>query len=242
VAALERAYFERRPDPADPAQRVAFGTSGHRGSALDGSFNEPHILAISQAICELRRARGIDGPLFVGRDTHALSPLAQATALEVLAANGVDAVRQRDDGTTPTPVISHAILTWNRGRRERLADGVVVTPSHNPPRDGGFKYNPPHGGPAESEVTAWIEKRANALLAKGNAEVKRTPGAGALRGDGVRAADFVQPYVDDLGSVVDLDAVRGAGLRLGADPLGGAAVGYWEPIRARCAGASTSAS
>jgi phosphoglucomutase len=232
-ARLERAYFEHRPDPADPAQRVAFGTSGHRGTSLDGSFAEGHILAITQALCDFRRAEGIDGPLLLGRDTHALSALAQRTALEVLAANGVETVLQRDDGVTPTPAISRAILAWNRGRSERRADGIVVTPSHNPPEDGGFKYNPPHGGPAESAVTAWVQERANALLAGGNREVKRVAYEAALRAASTRQGDFLEPYVEDLRHVVDMDAIRGAGLRLGVDPLGGASVGYWEPIRAR---------
>jgi phosphoglucomutase len=232
-ARLERAYFERRPDPDDAAQRVAFGTSGHRGTSLDGSFTESHILAITQALCDHRRARGIDGPLLLGRDTHALSALAQRTALEVLAANGVETLLQRGDGATPTPAISRAILAWNRGRTGRLADGIVVTPSHNPPEDGGFKYNPPHGGPAESAVTGWVQERANALLAAGNVLVKRTDHAAALRAASTRQDDFLGPYVEDLRHVVDLEAVRAAGLRLGVDPLGGASVGYWEPIRER---------
>jgi len=232
VARLEREYFERRPDPDDPAQRVLFGTSGHRGSSLHGSFNEAHILAMTQAICEYRRAQGVDGPLYLGKDTHALSGPAQRTALEVLAANEVETRIQRDDGVTPTPAISRAILAWNRGRREHLADGVVVTPSHNPPQDGGFKYNPPHGGPADTEVTGWIQDRANGLLRAGNAEVKRVPLARALQAATTRAEDFALAYVADLAHVVDMDAIRGAGLRLAVDPLGGAAVHYWEPINA----------
>jgi phosphoglucomutase len=233
LARLERAYFDGRADPSDPRQRVAFGTSGHRGSSLDGTFTESHIVAITQAICDYRRAQGIDGPLMMGRDTHALSVLAQRTALEVLAANGVETRIQRDDGVTPTPAISRAILVWNRGRRAGLADGIVVTPSHNPPEDGGFKYNPPHGGPAESAVTRWVEERANALLGAHGGEVKRVVYETALRADTTRRVDFMLPYVEDLPSVVDLEAIRAAGLKLGVDPLGGASVGYWEPIQTR---------
>ena len=233
LARLEHAYFEGRADPSDPKQRVVFGTSGHRGSSLDGTFTESHILAITQAICDYRRAQGIDGPLMMGRDTHALSALAQRTALEVLAANGVEARIQRDDGVTPTPAISRAILVWNRGRRAGLADGIVVTPSHNPPEDGGFKYNPPHGGPAESAVTRWVEERANALLGARSGEVKRVACETALRAETTRQVDFMLPYVEDLPSVVDLESIRAAGLRLGVDPLGGASVGYWEPIQTR---------
>jgi phosphoglucomutase len=233
LAALERAYYDRRPDLADPAQRVAFGTSGHRGSSLTGAFTEAHIVAITQAICDYRRAQGTDGPLFMGRDTHALSGPAQRTALEVLAGNGVETRIQRDDGYTPTPVISRAILVHNRGRREHLADGIVITPSHNPPEDGGFKYNPPNGGPADTDATRWIQDRANALLAAGNAGVARVDHAAAMKAATTRAEDFVAPYVEDLGGVVDLDAIRAAGLKLAVDPLGGAGVGYWEPIRAR---------
>jgi phosphoglucomutase len=227
---LEREYFERAPDVNDPSQRVAFGTSGHRGSSLRGAFNEAHILAITQAICDHRRARGIDGPLYMGKDTHALSDPAQRTALEVLAANGIDTVIQADDGVTPTPVISHAILVHNRGRSEHLADGIVVTPSHNPPQDGGFKYNPPNGGPADAEVTGWVQDRANDLLRARNVEVKRVPYERALRASTTSAEDLALPYVKDLGSVVDLEVIRAAGLSLGVDPLGGAAVHYWEPI------------
>jgi phosphoglucomutase len=228
VARLERDYYERKPDMSDPNQRVAFGTSGHRGTPLRGTFTEAHILAITQAIYEYRRGQGIDGPLFLGKDTHAASGPAQRTALDVLAANSVAAVIQRDDGVTPTPVISHAILTYNRGRKDHLADGIVITPSHNPPEDGGFKYNPPNGGPADTDVTGWVQDRANALLRGNNAEVKRVPYAEAVKA--ARQYDYVMPYVNDLKNVIDMDAVRAAGLKLGVDPLGGAAVHYWEPI------------
>ena len=233
VDALVAQYYDRRPDVADPLQLVSFGTSGHRGSSADGTFNEAHILATTQAICEYRAGQGITGPVLIGKDTHALSGPAQRSALEVLAANGVEVWFQRDDGYTPTPVISHAILCFNRGRTTGLADGIVVTPSHNPPRDGGFKYNPPNGGPADTDVTSWIQDRANALLRVDNAGVRRLPYEAALRSPGVRAHDFVLPYVDDLAHVVDLDIVREAGVRLGVDPLGGASVRYWEPIRDR---------
>ncbi|HET8734267.1 MAG TPA: phosphoglucomutase, partial [Anaeromyxobacteraceae bacterium] len=229
---LDRAYHERAPDVADPAQLVSFGTSGHRGSSLKGSFNEAHILATTQAICDWRRRAGTDGPLYMGKDTHALSAPAQRTALEVLAANGVETVIQERDGATPTPVISHAILGHNRGRTERLADGIVVTPSHNPPEDGGFKYNPPNGGPADTDVTGWVQDRANELLRGGNAGVRRIPYERALRAATTREADLVMPYVKDLPSVVDVAAIRSAGLALGVDPLGGAARHYWEPINA----------
>jgi len=229
---LEREYFERRPDLDDPEQRVSFGTSGHRGSALNGSFTEAHILAITQAICDFRRTQGSDGPLFMGKDTHALSTPAQRTALEVLAANGVETVIQRDDGVTPTPVISRAILVHNRSRAERRADGIVITPSHNPPEDGGFKYNPTDGGPADTDVTQWVERRANELLRGGNAEVRRVAFAAALNAQTTHEQDFVLPYVEDLRNVVDMEAIRAAGLRLAVDPLGGAAVHYWEPINA----------
>jgi phosphoglucomutase len=229
---LETAYHARTPDMGDATQHVAFGTSGHRGSSLRGSFNEAHILAIAQAICEHRRGSGIDGPLYVGKDTHALSGPAQRTALEVLAANGVETVIQRDDGVTPTPVVSRAILVHNRGRREHLADGVVVTPSHNPPEDGGFKYNPPDGGPADTAVTKAIEARANELLRDGNRGVKRLPLEAAMRAATTHETDLIRPYVDDLASVVDMDAIRSAGLRLAVDPLGGAGAPYWEPINA----------
>jgi len=227
---LEQAYFAGRPDPADPAQRVSFGTSGHRGSSLRGSFTEAHILAITQAICDYRQAHGVTDPLYIGKDTHALSGPAQCSALEVLAANGVLTIIQRDDGYTPTPVISHAILTDNRGRTDRLADGIVITPSHNPPEDGGFKYNPTNGGPADTDVTQWIERRANELLRDGNAAVRRIPFAAALAVGTTHQADLVMPYVNDLRNVIDMDAVRDARLNLAVDPLGGAALAYWEPI------------
>lgn len=232
-SALERAYFERRPDVDDPAQRVSFGTSGHRGSSLSSAFNEAHILAVTQAICEYRKAQGTDGPLYMGKDTHALSAPAQRTALEVLAANGVTTLIQSGDGFTPTPVISRSILVHNRGRTEHFADGIVITPSHNPPEDGGFKYNPPNGGPADTDATKWIQDRANALLAAGNAGVARIGYAAALSAATTRQEDFIAPYVGDLANVVDMDAIRAAGLKLGVDPLGGAGVNYWEPIRSR---------
>jgi phosphoglucomutase len=230
LSRLEQEYYTRWPDMADPTQRVSFGTSGHRGSALHGSFNEAHILAITQAICDYRRSQGTDGPLYMGKDTHALSGPAQRTALEVLAANGVETIIQRDDGVTPTPVISRAILVYNRERKTHLADGIVVTPSHNPPEDGGFKYNPTHGGPADTDVTRWVEERANALLQGGNTDVKRLPFATAMKAASTHQEDFIVPYVNDLRHVVDMDAIRAAGLRLGVDPLGGAAAPYWEPI------------
>jgi phosphoglucomutase len=232
VSRLEREYFERRPDIDDPNQLVSFGTSGHRGSPLHGSFTEAHILAITQAICDYREAHGTTGPLFMGKDTHALSGPAQGTALEVLAANEVQTIIQRDDGFTPTPVVSHAILVHNRARTDHLSDGIVITPSHNPPEDGGFKYNPTNGGPADTDVTEWIEHRANELLRNRNAEVKRVPSAAAINSDTTHREDFILPYVNDLRNVVDMDAVRAAGLRLAVDPLGGAAVHYWEPINA----------
>jgi phosphoglucomutase len=215
---------------ADPTQLVSFGTSGHRGSPLHGSFTEAHILAITQAICDYRRSQGTDGPLYMGKDTHALSEPAQRTALEVLAANGVETLIQRDDGVTPTPVISRAILVYNRGRQAHLADGIIVTPSHNPPEDGGFKYNPPNGGPADTDVTQWVEERANDLLRGGNTDVKRMPFAAAMQAASTHQEDFILPYVNDLRHVVDMDAIRAAGLKLGVDPLGGAAAPYWEPI------------
>jgi phosphoglucomutase len=230
VAQLEREYFTRRPDLSDPNQMVSFGTSGHRGSPLHGTFTEAHILAITQAICDYRRTAGADGPLYMGKDTHAVSDPAQRTALEVLAANNVDTILQRDNGVTPTPVISRAILAYNRGRKQHLADGIVITPSHNPPEDGGFKYNPTDGGPADTDITRWVENRANELLRGNNAEVKRVSFETAIRAGSSRQEDFVVPYVRDLRNVVDMDAIRGAGLRLGVDPLGGAAQPYWEPI------------
>jgi len=229
---LDRDYHGRSPDLADPTQHVAFGTSGHRGSSLRGSFNEAHILAMTQAICEWRRKAGTDGPLYMGKDTHALSAPAQRTALEVLAANGVETVIQAGDLPTPTPVVSHAILVHNRGRRERRADGIVVTPSHNPPEDGGFKYNPENGGPADGDVTGWIQDRANELLRGGNAGVSRIPLERALRASTTRAEDLVLPYVRDLPAVVDVGAIRAAGIALGVDPLGGAAWHYWEHVNA----------
>jgi phosphoglucomutase len=232
VAQLEREYFERRPDLSDPNQMVSFGTSGHRGSPLHGTFTEAHILAITQAICDYRKTAGTDGPLYMGKDTHAVSDPAQRTALEVLAANNVDTIIQRDNGVTPTPVISRAILVYNRSRKEHLADGIVITPSHNPPEDGGFKYNPTNGGPADTDVTRWVQDRANELLRGNNAGVKRVPYMKAINGGSTRQEDFVLPYVNDLRNVVDMDAIRGAGLKLGVDPLGGAARPYWEPINA----------
>jgi phosphoglucomutase len=230
LAKLEGEYYARTPDMGDPNQLVSFGTSGHRGSSLRGSFNEAHILAITQAICDYRRGQGTDGPLYMGKDTHALSGPAQRTALEVLAANDVHTVIQRDDGVTPTPVISRAILVYNRGRKAHLADGIVVTPSHNPPEDGGIKYNPPNGGPADTDVTKWTQDRANALLREGNAGVKRVPFEKAFKAAITRQEDFILPYVQDLGNVIDMEIIREAGLVLGVDPLGGAAVHYWEPI------------
>ena len=230
VVRLEREYFEGRPDVADPNQLVSFGTSGHRGSPLDGTFTEAHILAITQAICDYRRSHGVDGPLYLGKDTHALSGPAQHTAIEVLAGNSVETFIQNDNGVTPTPVISRAILIYNRARKDHLADGVVITPSHNPPRDGGFKYNPPNGGPADTEVTQWVEGRANELLRTGNAGVNRVPFSTAARAATIHELDFVLPYVNDLRNVVDMEVIRAAGVKLGVDPLGGAARPYWEPI------------
>src|SRR6267143_5017192 len=232
VARLESEYFERHPDLHDPNQMVSFGTSGHRGSPFSGTFTEAHILAITQAICDYRRAQGTDGPLHMGKDTHALSAPAQRTALEVLAANNVETIIQEGDGVTPTPVISRAILVYNRGRKDKdhLADGIVITPSHNPPEDGGFKYNPTNGGPADTDVTRWVQDRANELLRAGNAAVKRVPFAKALQAASTHKEDFVLPYVRDLKNVVDMDAIRSAHLKLGVDPLGGAARPYWEPI------------
>ena len=232
VARLEKEYFERRPDLEDPNQRVSFGTSGHRGSPLQRLLHGIHILAITQAICDYRRAHGTDGPLFMGKDTHALSGPAQRTALEVLAANNVETVIQQGDAVTPTPVISRAILVYNRGRREHLADGIVITPSHNPPEDGGFKYNPTNGGPADTDVTHWVEARANELLRAGNAGVKRIPFKNAIQASSTHQQDFMLPYVRDLKNVVDVDAIREAKLKLAVDPLGGAALAYWEPINA----------
>jgi phosphoglucomutase len=230
LALLEGEYYTRRPDVGDPNQLVSFGTSGHRGSSLRGTFTEAHILAITQAICDYRRNQRIDGPLYMGKDTHGLSGPAQRTALEVLAANNVETFIQRDNGVTPTPVISHAILVYNRGRKEHFADGIVVTPSHNPPEDGGFKYNPPNGGPADTDVTRWVQDRANELLRKRNADVKCVPFSTAMKAPSTHQEDYVVPYVKDLRNVVDMDAIRGADLKLAVDPLGGAALPYWEPI------------
>jgi len=232
VARLEREYFARRPDLGNPNQLVSFGTSGHRGSPLEGTFTEAHILAITQAICDYRRGQGTDGPLYMGKDTHALSGPAQRTALEVLAANNVHTVIQRDDGVTPTPVISRAILVYNTDRKAHLADGIVITPSHNPPEDGGFKYNPTNGGPADTEVTRAVENRANDLLRSNNIGVKRVTFEAAIKASTTHQEDFVLPYVRDLRNVVDVDAIRASGLKLGVDPLGGAARSYWEPINA----------
>jgi phosphoglucomutase len=233
VAALENAYYQRKPNPADPAQLVSFGTSGHRGSPLNDSLNEAHILAITQAICDYRASKNISGPLFMGKDTHAVSEPAQRTALEVLAANSVHTIVQRDDGFTPTPAISRAILVHNRGRQDRLADGIVVTPSHNPPADGGFKYNPPEGGPADTDITDWIQQRANDLLREGNRSVKRVAYDSALKAPTTHHEDLVTPYVDDLTSVIDMEAIRSQRVKIGVDPLGGAALGYWQKIAER---------
>ena len=233
VAQLKKQYYERRPDPENPGERVRFGTSGHRGTPSEGSFNEAHILAVTQAICDYRRFEGIAGPLFLGKDTHALSEDAQRTALEVLAANGVTTFVQAGGGFTPTPAVSRAIVAYNRGRRDGLADGIVVTPSHNPPADGGFKYNPPHGGPADTRVTSWIEERANSLLREGNRDVRRAALRAGGRPEFIRETDFIMPYVRDLELVLDLELVRAAGVAIGVDPLGGASAAYWEPIRDR---------
>jgi len=227
---LERDYYERQPDTSDPMQLVSFGTSGHRGSPFRGSFTQSHIGAITQAICDYRRGHGIDGPLYMGKDTHAVSEPAQRTALEVLTANGVETFIQRGAGVTPTPVISRAILVYNRGRKEGLADGIVVTPSHNPPEDGGFKYNPPNGGPADTNVTEWVQNRANELLRNGSVGVKRVPFSTAIKAGTTHQDDLMLPYVQDLRNIVDIDVIRGAGLTLAVDPLGGAAAPYWEPI------------
>jgi phosphoglucomutase len=230
VDRLQQEYYSRQPDFADSSQRVRFGTSGHRGSSLRGAFNEAHILAITQAICEYRIGQDITGPLFIGKDTHALSEPAFRTALEVLAANGVETVIDRSDGYTPTPAISHAILKHNRGRTSGAADGIVITPSHNPPEDGGFKYNPPTGGPADTDVTRWIEDRANQLLSSGLDRVARTAYEGARHAATTHTHDYVGSYVNDLNSVVDIDVIRGSRLKVGVDPLGGASVGFWTPI------------
>lgn len=230
-ARIEQAYYAARPDLNNPDQLVSFGTSGHRGSPVHGTFTEAHILAVAQAICDYRRSRGIDGPLYMGKDTHALSGPAQRTAIEVLAANGVETVLQENDGVTPTPVISRAIIVHNRDRRQHLSDGIVVTPSHNPPEDGGFKYNPPNGGPADTDVTKWIQDRANELMRKGNTDVRRMPFSKAMKADTTHPRDLVLPYVNDLENVIDMEAIRTAGIKIAADPLGGSAGPYWEPIR-----------
>ncbi|MGV8995858.1 MAG: phosphoglucomutase (alpha-D-glucose-1,6-bisphosphate-dependent) [Parvibaculaceae bacterium] len=230
VPRLVTAYFTQMPDPTIASQRVTFGTSGHRGSAFDDAFNEAHILAMTQAICHYRAGNGITGPLFVGIDTHALSAPALASTLEVLAANGVDVMIDEHDGYTPTPVISHAILIYNKGRTSGFADGIVITPSHNPPRDGGFKYNSPNGGPADTTVTTWIERTANALLENKLDGVKRMPISAALKSPHVHRHDYIGPYVADLANVIDMDVIRSSGVKIGIDPLGGAGVHYWEPI------------
>ncbi len=231
VSQLERDYYERKPDVTDPNQLVSFGTSGHRGTPRDGTFTEAHILAITQAVCEYRRGQGSTGPLFLGKDTHAASQAAQRTVLEVLAANGVETILQSNNGFTPTPVISRAILVHNRGRRDGLADGLVITPSHNPPADGGIKYNPPNGGPADTDATGWIEQRANELLKTSNRDVKRMPFETALKAATTHQDDFVTAYVKDLAMVIDMEAIRAAGVKIGIDPLGGAAAAYWEPVQ-----------
>jgi phosphoglucomutase len=232
VGKLEREYYNRKPDLADPNQLVSFGTSGHRGTPWNGTFTEAHILAIAQAICDYRRTQKIDGPIYLGKDPHALSAETQRTALEVLAANGVETFIQAGDGFTPTPAISRAILVYNRDRRDGFADGIVITPSHNPPADGGFKYNPPNGGPADTHVTARIQERANTLLRSGNKAVKRMTLPSALKAATTHETDFVRPYVQDLANVLDMEVIRSAGLKIGVDPLGGASAGYWEPIKA----------
>ena len=232
LASLEREYYERRPDTADPDQLVSFGTNGHRGSPRHGSFTEAHIQAITQAICDYRRSQGTAGPLYMGKDTHALSAPAQRTALEVLAGNGVETIIQKNDGVTPTPVVSRAILAYNRDRKAHLADGIVITPSHNPPEDGGFKYNGVNGGPADVDVTEWVQERANDLLRNGNAGVKKVAFESAIKADTTHEEDLVMPYVQDLKNIVDMDIIRSARLQLGVDPLGGAAEPYWEPINA----------
>ncbi|WBC15109.1 phosphoglucomutase (alpha-D-glucose-1,6-bisphosphate-dependent) [Micromonospora sp. WMMA1998] len=233
VPRLVTAYYAEHPDPSDPAQQVSFGTSGHRGSSLRNAFNSDHILAVTQALCDYRREQGLDGPLFLARDTHALSAPAEADALEVLAANEVTVLRDSRDGYTPTPALSHAILTHNQGRTSALADGIVITPSHNPPSDGGFKYNPTNGGPADTDVTKWIQDRANAILTAGLKEVKRIPYARARAADTTGTYDFLARYVDDLPAALDIDAIRDAGVRIGADPMGGASVAYWGEIAER---------
>jgi phosphoglucomutase len=233
VSQVEETFYSSKPDPSDPNQLVSFGTSGHRGTSSNATFTEAHILAITQAICEYRHNEGITGPLFMGKDTHALSRPAERVALGVLAANEVETFIQRDDGFTPTPVISRAILTHNRGRSDRFADGIVITPSHNPPTDGGIKYNPPNGGPADTDVTDWMQGRANELLRRGNTAVRRIGWEAALKASTTHEQDFVTPYVEDLANVIDLEAIRSAGVKIGIDPLGGAAAAYWEPVAER---------
>jgi phosphoglucomutase len=233
IPALISAYYTVKPDPSDTRCAVSFGTSGHRGSSRNGSFNEDHILAIVQAICLHRKQAGITGPLYLGKDTHGLSEPAQITAVEVLAANGVETMLAKNGAFTPTPSISRSILAWNKGRTADLADGIVITPSHNPPDNGGIKYNPPNGGPADTDVTDWVAAKANELMKNGNRDVKRLPYAKALQTDCIHDFDFITPYVEDLQHVIDLDAIRNAGLRLGADALGGSGLGYWEPIAKR---------
>jgi phosphoglucomutase len=233
VNRIEEAFYASKPDTSDPNQLVSFGTSGHRGTSSNATFTEAHILAITQAICEYRQNQGITGPLFMGKDTHALSRPAERVALEVLAANGVETFIQSGDGFTPTPVISRAILTHNQGRSDQFADGIVITPSHNPPTDGGIKYNPPNGGPADTDVTDWMQNRANELLRGGNSAVQRVDWDAALRASTTHEQDFVMPYVEDLANVIDLEAIRSAGVKIGIDPLGGAAAAYWEPVAER---------
>lgn len=233
LSKLERDYHAQKPNLEDGNQLVCFGTSGHRGSPFNSTFTEAHILAITQALCAHRRNKGITGPIFMGKDSHAASSAAQRTALEVLAANSVETFIQRDDGLTPTPSISHAILAYNRRRTEGLADGVVITPSHNPPQDGGFKYNPPNGGPADTDITSWVQARANELLKAGNKDVKRLSFESALKATTTHAHDFITPYMETLSEVIDMDAIKSAGVRIGVDPLGGASLPYWEPIKER---------
>jgi len=231
VSRLERDFFDQKPDLSEPSHRVSFGTSGHRGTSSKATFTEAHILAIAQAICEYRRSQGVSGPLFMGKDSHALSEVAQRVALEVLAANGVETFVQENGGFTPTPAISRAILVHNADPSAARADGIVITPSHNPPSDGGFKYNPPQGGPADTDVTGWVQDRANALMAENNAGVKRMPYESALKAATTHQHDFVLPFVEDLKAVVDMETIRAAGVKIGIDPLGGAAVAYWEPVQ-----------
>lgn len=233
VSKLERDYYERKPDLADSSQLVSFGTSGHRGTSFNGTFTEAHILAIAQGICDYRRAHGPNGPLFMAKDTHALSEAAQRTVLEVLAANGIEVFIQANDGVTPTPALSFAVLEYNRGRKDGLADGIGITPSHNPPSNGGLKYNTPDGGPAETKATHWIQHRANQLLHSTSHGLQRTPYEAALRAATTHQHDYVRPYIEALGSVLDMEVIRGAGVKIGVDPLGGASVNYWEPIKER---------